>query len=283
MHDLYCSVDGINTRYWVYGDGPPVLLIHGLGASVEFWERNIATLGRRLRTYALDLVGFGRTDKPLVNPSLEVAVRHVIGFLDAQEIERASLVGNSMGGLIAMVTAGRFPQRVDKLVLVDSAGFGRRLHWGFRLLSLPLVGDLALRSRPNLRSMRLMARYMCNDPDTVSDEWLIRQAEMLQAPAARRAYLAALRYGVNLWGIRPQVLREVEKSLAQVTAPTLVLWGREDRMLPASQGLTGHRRIPGARLEVWERCGHVPQLEKPEEFNQLLIAFLAEGVIPPER
>ncbi|MFQ6059660.1 MAG: alpha/beta fold hydrolase [Anaerolineae bacterium] len=283
MRDLYCFVNGIKTRYWVCGDGPPVVLIHGLGASVEFWERNMAALGERFRVYALDLVGFGRTDKPNLEPSLEMAVRHVIGFLDAQGVERASLVGNSMGGLIALVAAGRFPERVEKLVLVDSAGLGRRIHWGFRALSLPGIGALAMRFRPNVRSMRLVRRYMCHDPNTLSDEWLARRVEMLQAPEARRALFTTLRYGVNLWGVRPHLVREADESLAHVTAPTLVVWGREDRMLPLADAMAGWERIPGARLEVWEGCGHVPQLEKPDEFNRLVTSFLSESVTPLER
>jgi len=282
MRDLYCSVDGVNTRYWVCGDGPSVVLIHGLGASVEFWERNIEALGEHFRTYALDLVGFGCTDKPDTQPSLEVAVRHVIGFLDAQGVQQASLVGNSMGGLIALVAASRFPERVHKLVLVDSAGFGRQVHWMFRVMSLPGVGELCLRSRPGRRGMRLVARSMCHDPGTLSDEWLARQAEMLRAPEARRAYLAALRYGVNFWGVRPHIVRQVEESLARLTVPTLILWGREDHMLPLTQGLAGREKITGARLQVWEGCGHVPQLEKPEDFNRLVIAFLSESVTLPE-
>jgi len=279
MRDLYCSVDGIKTRYWVCGDGPPVVLIHGLGASVEFWERNMAGLGERFRVYAFDLVGFGRTDKPDNAPSLDVGVRHVIGFMDAQGVARASLVGNSMGGLIALVTAARFPERVHKLVLVDSAGFGRRIHWMFRLLSLPVVGELALAMRPGPRGMRLVARYMCHDGQTLSDEWLKRQAEMLRAPEARRAYLAALRLGVTLRGIRPEIIQEVEQSLPRIQAPTLILWGREDRMLPLADIARSWKRIPEARLEVWDRCGHVPQLEKPEEFNRLVSAFLSDD--PP--
>ncbi len=265
---------------WVCGDGPPVVLIHGLGASVEFWERNIIALGERFRVYAFDLVGFGRTDKPDVVPSLDIAVRHVVGFLDAQGVARASLVGNSMGGLIALLTAARFPQRVHKLVLVDSAGFGRHIHWIFRLLSLPGVGELALATRPGPRGMRLMARYMCHDRRTLSDEWLDRQAEMLRTPKARRAYLAALRLGVTLHGIRPEVIQQVEESLPLIKAPTLILWGREDRMLPLADIARTWTRIPGARLEVWDGCGHVPQLEKPDEFNRLVSAFLSDDGPP---
>jgi pimeloyl-ACP methyl ester carboxylesterase len=124
--DQYVKVGSINTRFWASGDqGPPVILVHGLGGSVENWVYNIEPLAQRHRVYALDLKGFGRTDKTPLLREMEELMQFVIDFMEVQEIPRASLVGNSLGGGIVLSIAIRSPEKVDKLVLVDNAGMGR--------------------------------------------------------------------------------------------------------------------------------------------------------------
>jgi 4,5:9,10-diseco-3-hydroxy-5,9,17-trioxoandrosta-1(10),2-diene-4-oate hydrolase len=274
MDDLYCTINGANVRYRTCGDGRPVVLIHGLGASIEYWAANMAPLSQHYRVFALDLLGFGRSDKTLTDVSLEFMGRFVAGFLDVHDLDRVSLVGNSMGGLIALQTATQFPDRIHKLVLVDNAGFGRQVHWVLRLMSLPGVGELAY--RPGLRGMRWIARGIFYDPDQAPADWLELMVDLARQPGARQAFLAALRYGVNLWGVKPEIMGAVRNGLTRLTAPTLIIWGRQDQVLLLGHGLAGLKLIPGSQLHVWDQCGHVPHMEKADEFNRLVITFLAD-------
>jgi pimeloyl-ACP methyl ester carboxylesterase len=274
MDDLYCAVNGARTRYRTCGHGSPVVLVHGLGASLDYWAANMAPLGQHHQVFALDLLGFGQSDKTFPEVSLEAMGRFVAGFLDTHSLDRVSLVGNSMGGLVTLQMAIQFPERVHKLVLVDNAGFGRQVHWTLRLMSLPGIGEFAY--RPGLRAMQWIAREIFHNSEQAPADWLELMADLAGQPGARQAFLAALRYGVNLLGVKPEILRAVRDGLARLTAPTLIVWGRQDRLLPLSQGLAGLKLIPGSQLHIWDQCGHVPHMEKADEFNRLVLAFLAD-------
>jgi len=139
--DRYVKVGQINTRYWVLGQGSPLLLIHGLGASCEYWRYNVKAPSQGCRVYAFDLPGFGHSDKRIEDLSLSFAAEFVAAFLDSQGVERASLVGNSLGGAVSLQFAVQYPHRLEKLVLVTSGGLGRELPLSFRLLRIPLWGE----------------------------------------------------------------------------------------------------------------------------------------------
>ncbi len=275
MEDRYVEVGGANIRYWAMGSGPPLLLIHGLGASVEYWQQNIEPLSQHCRVYAMDLLGFGRSDKPRIEYSLHYAAQFIADFMDAQGIERASLVGNSMGGLISLQFAIEFPERLDKLVLVDNAGFGRELIWIFRLMTLPVLGEALY--GPNERGMRTLQRMLFYDKRFVTDEWVEQNLEMARLPGARDFFLSVLRYGVNLRGLRPEILEPLLAQIPGIEAPTLIVWGAQDRFIPVAHGHIGHRMIAGSRLHIFDRCGHVPQIERAEGFNRLVADFLKGG------
>jgi pimeloyl-ACP methyl ester carboxylesterase len=143
--DQYINAKGIKARYWTAGDkGPVVLLIHGFGASVEIWQHNIGSLAKSFRVYAIDLVGFGRSDKPEGPYNVSMITEFVDDFMKAAEIEKASLVGLSFGGGISLQYALQYPQKVEKLVLVDSVGLGTKMNCLVRLMSLPYVGECVL-------------------------------------------------------------------------------------------------------------------------------------------
>ena len=151
--DKYIKVKGINTRYWEKGnEGTDLILIHGIGSYMETWENNVEFFSQNHRVFVLDLPGFGRSDKPDVQYSFPYFTQFVLDFMDAQGIERASLVGNSMGGGISQHVAIQAPDRVTKLVLVNSTGFSKRLTILFRVSSLPLIGELL--SRPSRKGTR---------------------------------------------------------------------------------------------------------------------------------
>jgi 4,5:9,10-diseco-3-hydroxy-5,9,17-trioxoandrosta-1(10),2-diene-4-oate hydrolase len=272
--DQYTDVGGVKTRFWSSGEsGSPVVLIHGLGLSIEYWAANVRALAEHHRILALDLVGFGRSEKPAIPYTLERLALFVRDFLRGQGVERATWVGLSMGGGIALRAAIEFPEAVDRLVLVDCSGLGRRISLLLRLASLPLVGVWI--TRPSREGSAQFLRSSVYDPALISDEWIERDYQFALDPGARRAFLSALRNGVNLWGVRRDVVRAITDRLPTLAVPTLVLWGRQDRILPVAHAHVAAAAIPGAQLHIFEQCGHFPPLEVPDAFNARVLAFLA--------
>jgi pimeloyl-ACP methyl ester carboxylesterase len=274
--DRYAEVDGSKIRYWVEGEGPVVILVHGLACSAEFWQYNVAPLAAGHRVYALDLPGFGLSDKHLQDFSLQYAASFLRKFMDALGIERATLAGNSMGGVLCAQLAMESPQRLDGLILVGSAGFGRGLNPFLRLWSLPWVGDLVFRAYQ--MAFPALKTWVFCDASSIGGEWLEGAAAMLRMPGVRENTLRAARTGLNLRGQREKLFRGLHNGLGSVTVPTLIIWGDRDAAVPLSHAYTAQRLIPNSELRIMERCGHTPQVERPEEFNKLVLDFLrAEG------
>jgi pimeloyl-ACP methyl ester carboxylesterase len=274
LADQYIQIGQIRTRFWAVGDtGPVVVLIHGLGRSVDDWQFTIPALARHYRVYALDLVGSGRSGKPPPPYSFPGLVRFVADFIQAHHVERASLVGHSLGGGLALHYAIQFPSRVDKLVLVNSAGLGKQVRPSLKLSTLPLIGECL--TRPSRKGILESLKRSVHDPALVTDEWVESCYRQAILPGAHRGMLATARALVDLSGVRDDVIRPVLDNLAHITAPTLVVWGRQDPSLPLAHADVAVQRMPNARLHVFDPCRHFTQLEHPHAFNALLDAFLA--------
>jgi pimeloyl-ACP methyl ester carboxylesterase len=272
--DQYIKVGNINTRFWASGDkGTPVILVHGLGGSIENWIHNVESLGQHHRAYALDLKGFGRSDKTPVLHDLDELVQFIGDFMEVQHINKAGLVGNSLGGGLVLSFAVQFPDKVDKLVLVDNAGMGRDVIVDFKVVSIPVLGELL--SRTNRKSTARLWRKIVFDSSLVTDELVEQTFKLATLSGASRALLATLRAGIGIRGQRANLIRPLIESAAHVTAPTLVIWGRQDRIIPVAHAHIAAKTIPGARLEIFDHCGHMPQLEHPDKFNALVLEFLA--------
>jgi 4,5:9,10-diseco-3-hydroxy-5,9,17-trioxoandrosta-1(10),2-diene-4-oate hydrolase len=280
--DRYVDVDGSRVRYWVEGEGPAVLLVHGLACSAEFWQYNVAPLAAEAeyRVHALDLPGFGLSDKQLQNFSLEYAASFLRRFMDALGIERAILAGNSMGGVLCAQLAMESPQRLDGLILVGSAGFGKELNPFLRLWSLTLVGDLLFRGY-QMAFPALKVWVFC-DASSIQEDWLEGAAAMLRMPGVRENTLRVARTGLNLRGQREELFRGLHSGLGSVSVPTLIVWGDHDAAVPVSHAYAAQELIPHAELRIMEGCGHTPQVERPEEFNELVLEFL-DSVSATER
>jgi pimeloyl-ACP methyl ester carboxylesterase len=274
--DQYVKVGDINTRFWQAGDtGSTVVLVHGLGGSIENWEHNIDALAHRHRVYAVDLLGFGRTDKiPLVK-DMNVLVKFLADFLDTQNIEKATLVGNSMGGALILGVTLRSPQKVDKLVLVNNGGIGREVNIIFRIASVPFLGRL-LMGRPSLKSVEKLYKNLFYDPAVITPEMLRTALELATLPGATEALLSATRAGISIWGQRAKYTKELLSNLGKITTPTLIFWGRQDRILPVAHAQIAASKISGAKLHIFDNCGHCVMFEYPDEFNKLVLDFLAE-------
>ncbi|MCP2014470.1 pimeloyl-ACP methyl ester carboxylesterase [Deinococcus sp. HSC-46F16] len=269
------QVSGVRTRHVQAGTGPPVVLLHGIGRSLEDWSETVGPLAARHSVYAPDLIGFGLTDKPDVPYTLAGLARFVRHYLDAVgETRPVTLIGNSLGGAVAAQFALLYPERARALVLVSSAGFGGRVALALRLATVPRLGEVLL--RPSPLSARRTVASLFHDPRHVTPE-RVRWAEHLgRQPGAARAFLRVARH-LGAWrGLHPEWRRTLAGGLAGRALPTLIVWGDRDRILPAVHLEEARRLSPHARTHLFPDTGHVPQLERAAEFNRLVLDFLEE-------
>jgi pimeloyl-ACP methyl ester carboxylesterase len=272
--DRFIKVGDINTRYWAAGDkGSTVVLVHGLGGFAENWVHNITPLARQHRVYVPDLVGFGRSAKvPLTRDILDL-VEFINDFMETMNIKKTSLVGNSLGGGLVLRFALDHPEKVEKLVLVDNAGMGRDVIIDFKVCSIPVIGELLI--RPDLKSMAQTWKKIVYDPALVTLELTEMACGIISQPGAKKALLATIRTGIGLGGQRANLVNPLLSRLNTIAVPTLIVWGKEDKIIPVAHARIAREKIPGARLEIFDHCGHMPQLEQPDRFNQLVLDFLA--------
>ncbi|CAA9516718.1 MAG: hypothetical protein AVDCRST_MAG45-2249 [uncultured Solirubrobacterales bacterium] len=261
------------------GDGAPVVLVHGLGGRWSNWLENIAVLARERRVVALDLPGFGDSAMPAEEISVSGYARVVDGLCEHLGLGPVVVVGNSMGGFVAAELAVASPQRVERLVLVDAAGMvptARHRHRSVAVLEL--TGFLGARlaasyrsvaARPRLR--RLALGMVAHRPERLSPDLVLEGLLTSFTPAYRQALHATLGYLSWEWAER----------LGAVRAPTLVLWGDRDAIIPVGHADEYARRIAGARSLVLADTGHIPMVERPRSFNRALLEFLAEPPAPP--
>lgn len=274
MQENYIDVNGLRTRYASAGErGPALILLHGLGASLESWWCNIDALGQHFRVIAPDIVYFGKSAKPEREPDHIGFVEFTLNLMDALGIERAVLVGNSMGGAIAAKTAMMYPSRVRGLVLVNAAGFGQEVAWWLRLRS---IFDARPQGTPPPWLVRVGLRQIFDDPDRVSNDVIQKLVAVDRDPDAQKSYRRVLTLGVNWRGLKPEMLREIRDAAHEISVPTLIVWGKQDRVVPVHHAKVAHSKIPHARLHLFDNCGHTPQLEYPNEFNALIRDFVQE-------
>ncbi len=273
--DKYIRIGNINTRYWAEGEkGSPVILIHGLGASAEIWMHNVSAIAGEHRVYVPDLVGFGLTDKPEATYSPTFMAAFIDDFMTALCINRACLVGNSLGGGVALQYALQFPGKVQKLVLVDSAGLGREMAFIMRLATIPLVGELMM--QPNRMGMAFVLKRCVYDPAVITDVLVDIYYRLDSSPEARKSILSALRSSATIFGGRADVLDPIIKNLGDINVPALIIWGRQDRILPVRHACFAAEKLPNARLHIFDQCGHMPNFERPQDFNGLVLNFISD-------
>jgi pimeloyl-ACP methyl ester carboxylesterase len=265
----YLQVDGTRIRYIDVGRGAPVVLLHGLGASMYAWRRNLAAVAAAgFRVIAFDNRGFGLSDKPSAPYDNAAYARLVIALMDSLLLTDAVLVGHSMGGAIAAQVAIEYPARVRGLVLVGSAGLGAREPLLFRVARWPVLGPAALALRGRGFTARLL-RSTYYDPGKVTEA----DVDQYYAPVAQPEYGRALR------GVLQQFrFTALEGRLDRIAAPTLVLWGEEDRWVPMGLGRALAAGITRSAFVTVPRAGHSVQEEAPDEVNHLVIRFLKDGL-----
>jgi pimeloyl-ACP methyl ester carboxylesterase len=273
--DQYIKVGNLKTRFWALGDkGTAVILIHGLGASADIWKYNVEALAEQHRVYAPDLMGFGRSDKPGPSFTAFDYTRFLHDFMNILNIEKASLVGQSLGGGIALHYVLQFPQKVKKLVLVGSAGLGKEVIWTLRLMSLPLVGELV--SYPSRKGVELFFKLAVRNRALVTKDFVDLYYDFFSQPGFQKFLLKIIRSIINIRGAREEILAPNMNNLYKIMQPTLIIWGEKDRVLPLQHAYRGKEKLPNAKLKIMEGCGHIPFFERSEEFNRLVLEFLSE-------
>ena len=260
-------IDGINVCYRVEGKGEPLLLIHGMAFSHEVWNKTIKEVSKSFTVYAIDLPGFGCSDKPAVDYGLSYYLDFMKKFVDTLNIQKCVLVGMSMGGEIAAAFAAKYPDRIDRLVIINAKGFSPLIK-GIR--SLPVVGSPTYLLMSGSRGY--LKRYVENmmydrsvlREDLVEEEWArIRDPSYRSSLSRNAKYLSTVDV-------------EFPNTLKNIKAKTLIIWGKEDVILPVADAYKFKDNIENSRLVVINKCGHVPVLERNEELNRALMTFLGE-------
>lgn len=269
LEERFLTVDGLRIRYVRKGAGPSLILLHGLGSSIYSWSGVLDGLARQHDVVALDLPGFGSSDQP-EELTFGRLPRAVLGLMDRLGLEKASLAGNSLGGAVAIVVAAERPERVDRLVLIDAAGFNLAPEDRPGILRfVSAVPDILLERLPVRRWLtRAALRQVFLDPAQVTDERVEEYVAPMLRPGAARSLRSLLTSSSN-------ELDHFEELLARVRSPTLILWGREDRWVPVADADKFGAAMPGSRTIVLKRCGHLPQEERPAETLALIQSFLA--------
>jgi pimeloyl-ACP methyl ester carboxylesterase len=273
------EVGGLPIRYLAGGEGPPLVLLHGAGDNSLDWRWVLPALAPNHRVYAPDLPGSPDSARPAADYSPAFFERFVASFLDALGIGRATVVGNSLGGLVAFRLALSEPARVGALVLVDSAGFGPEVNPAFTSVNVPGPFEAAMPFwRTPLgayqRAWGRTALLFAHPPGSVPREWLAEQGRLALWPGYLEAHLTVLRALVGPFGQR-EVLVD---RLGLLETRTLVVWGERDRVFPERQAREAVVRLREGSLALIPNCGHMPHVECPDRFLAALDGFLVGRV-----
>jgi pimeloyl-ACP methyl ester carboxylesterase len=255
------TVFGMKIHYVEAGSGPVVVLLHGLGGNSTNWAFNIAPLSQNYRVIVPDQIGFGQSDKPLINYRIGTYVDFLDRFLTELKVERVSLVGNSMGGWIAASYALAYPNKVERIVLADAAGFAPPKDLDFK--------NLAALNPSTREGMKQLAKLVFYNQQLFASDTAVDMM-LAQRMGAGDGY--------TIQSLIESIARGegmLDNRLSAIKQPTLIIWGREDGLIKLSDGERFNKEIPGSRLLVFDQCGHVPQAEKAPEFNSAVLKFLS--------
>lgn len=262
IQDKSVNVFNAKIRYLEAGANNPqtVVLLHGLGGAAENWQLNVAALATKYRVIVPDQVGFGKSDKPLLPFRVGTYVDFLDKFLSELKIERATLIGNSMGGWIAALYAVNYPARVDKIVLVDAAGYAPPKTINLNDLQL-LVPTTRAAVRAVLPRVFYNAALFAND--AAVDAAIANRIAVGDA-ATIQSLIESIKRGEDF----------IDGKAANIKQPTLIVWGKQDGIVTLDNGERYKREIPNSQLIVFDQCGHLPMVEKARDFNEAVLKFL---------
>jgi len=268
------QVKGHTIFYIVKGEGEPLLLVHGYGAGFWVWEKQVDILSHSYRVYALDLLGHGFSDRPKIDYRPETYIHFFRDFMDGVGIERATLIGNSMGGGIAWAMAALFPERVKRLILINCVPpdvLKQVRNESFRMLAavkdIPLLAYFVIASR-NKNSIKAILKECVSDIRLITPEIVIRQYQLSRIRGTTWVLYSTLKNA-----------RDTSKMVdyfSRINQPALLIWGERDLIFPLCVGENLHQAIQGSKLFVIEKSGHIPMWETPEVVNRAILDFLKE-------
>ncbi len=262
--DKTVTIFGAKIHYIEAGDAanPTVVLLHGLGGSTDNWAFNTPALAAKYHVIALDQVGFGKSDKPLINYRIGTYADFLDKFFSELKIEKATLVGNSLGGWIGALYTLKYPNKVEKLVLVDSAGFAPPKDFNYKSLQ-----NLNPSTREQVRETLKLVIY---------NQALVTDAFVDSGITAR----VSAGDGYTIQALVDSIKRGedfLDGKLKDLKKPTLIVWGKQDGLTPLAEfGERFKREIAGSELIVYDQCGHIPMVEKAADFNAALLKFLEQ-------
>ena len=265
---------GQRIGYRAEGSGSVLVLLHGIAGTSATWDDLIPRLSVRHRVLAPDLLGHGESAKPDGDYSLGAYANLLRDFLEVLGHERATLVGHSLGGGIALQFAYQFPEKCERLVLVSSGGLGREVHPVLRAAVLPgaevVLPWLSVAARKSVgRVVHALGNLGLRASADLEESW--RSFVSLEEPEARRAFLHTVRGIIDLHGQR---VSAHDRLYLAAGLPTLILWGEKDRLIPVRHGREAHERIAGSRLEIFPGAGHFSWRDEPQRFAVVLLVFM---------
>jgi pimeloyl-ACP methyl ester carboxylesterase len=268
------KIKGHTIFYIAQGEGEPLILIHGYGAGMWVWERQIEILSQSYRVYALDLIGHGFSDRPRIDYTPDAYIHFLRDFMDGVGIEKATLIGNSMGGGIAWAMAIFFPERVEKLILIDCVPpdvFDKVKNDSFGTLvaikDIPLLPYLVIGSRSK-NSIKWILEECISDIKLITPEILNRQYRLSKIKGTTWVLYSTFKNASDAGRLKGY--------LSCIDHPTFLIWGEWDLIFPPAVGEEIHHAIKGSRFEVIEKSGHMPMWETSEDVNQAILSFLRE-------
>ncbi|MDQ2937562.1 MAG: alpha/beta hydrolase [Acidobacteriota bacterium] len=257
----------------IYGSGDPILCLHGLGANLYTWRHFITPFSLNNKLILVDLKGFGASPKPFdTNYSIEDHADEIYRIIVEDNLTRLTVIGNSLGGGVALLLAIRLCQedraRLSKLVLIASGGYEEYLP-RYLMLLRSVLGVLIVYLSPSKRAAKFVLRACFYDRKKITREQVLNYSVPISSPGGRHALLQTAKQCI------PPNIAEILAKLKTISVPTLILSGREDRVVPVKVAELLHEAIPNSTLELIEQCGHVPQEERPDETIAIISRFLA--------
>jgi pimeloyl-ACP methyl ester carboxylesterase len=255
-----------------YGNGDPILCVHGLGANIFTWRHFISPFSQRNKLILVDLRGFGSSPKPRTPQySIEEHADDIYKIILRDNLKDLTLIGNSLGGAISLLVALRLceeePARLSKLVLIDAGAYKEYLP-GYLKLMRSFLGELVVYLAPSKLAAKFVLRASYYDKNKITKDQVKAYADAIASIEGRYALLQTSRQCI------PKNSDEIVANLKKITVPTLILWGRQDAVIPLKVGELLDQDLPNSRLEIFEECGHIPQEEKPEETIASISRFM---------
>ena len=270
----YVNVGGNRVHYLDYGEGEPVVLIHGGGAGAAVWFRQIAALKDSYRVLAPDSPVFGLSSQPSVpTPLRQFAREYVQGFIEALQLESVRIAGLSVGGFIALAQAVDRSPRIRSIALIDSAGLGTHLPWVFRLMALPVFGHAVSVPRKFMQDWFFDIKLVADSRGRESEPF---KRYAFETTRLEGHALSIRRHAPEFANLRGQKLVFSDDELRAIDIPTAIIWGQQDRFFPVEHAERAHRTIRGSELHLINNAGHVSIWDRPHVVNDILGEFFSK-------